>query len=121
MSIAIKHRVSERNLRKINELYDDRLDVGEVLLIPVRDEQESAGIAVVAQNPNFKITTQVAVKSPQNAAAEVSFAGLELRDKESDKEDVVAVKEGASVPDDADKGPDAEGVDVVPTIVEEAK
>ena len=79
--IAIKHKLPEKHIRQINQLFDDRLAPGEIILIPIKEEPQE-DIAVVAQNSEFKITTKVE-KSPKSIVTKSPESAEKKQEQES--------------------------------------
>ena len=54
--IAYKFKVSQRQIRKLNQLLEDTILPGEILLIPIREAKNYEEVAVISQTQDYKIT-----------------------------------------------------------------
>ena len=64
--IAFKFKASQRQIRKINQMLDDSVIAGEILLIPMRDDGIGEDIKVIKQTQDFMITHRFESQSPKS-------------------------------------------------------
>lgn len=63
--IAYKFKASQRQIRKINELLEDTIMPGEILLIPIREAPNHGDeVSVITETQDFKITHIPDVEKP---------------------------------------------------------